>query len=63
MHKYTVPHIHREYPKWVTLPDGSSLIVHNKEEERILSPVLPDEPAPLPDESEMAPKRTRNAKK
>jgi hypothetical protein len=28
------PYIYQEYPKWVTLADGSKLIVHNAEEER-----------------------------
>jgi hypothetical protein len=33
MRNFTAPYEYREYPKWVTLADGSGIIVENAEEE------------------------------
>lgn len=33
---YTTPYVFVEYPKWVTLADGSAIIVHNADEEAVL---------------------------
>ena len=30
---YTSPYVYHEYPKWVTLADGSKIVVDNAEEE------------------------------
>lgn len=30
---YTTEYVYIEYPKWVSLADGSQMLVHNKEEE------------------------------
>jgi len=33
MRNFTAPYVYREFPKWVTLADGSQIIVNNEEEE------------------------------
>jgi len=33
---FTAPYVPHEYPKWVTLADGSTLIVNNADEEQIV---------------------------
>jgi hypothetical protein len=33
MRNFTAPYEYREYPKWVTLADGSGIIVENEAEE------------------------------
>lgn len=32
--KIEAPYVYQEYPKWVTLADGSQIIVQNEDEER-----------------------------
>lgn len=45
MRNFEAPYVFKEYPKWVTLADGSKMIVNNAEEEAVL--VGPEEPEPL----------------
>lgn len=33
---FTAPYVFHEYPKWVTLADGSKALANNSDEERIL---------------------------
>jgi hypothetical protein len=33
---FTAPYVPQEYPKWVTLADGSGLIVNNADEEQVV---------------------------
>jgi hypothetical protein len=33
MRNFTAPYEYREYPKWVTLADGSGIIVYDADEE------------------------------
>ena len=33
MRNFTAPYVFHEYPKWVTLADGSGLVVNSREEE------------------------------
>lgn len=40
--EFTAPYEFREYPKWVTLADGSQLVVNNAEEEAVVT--APKEP-------------------
>lgn len=41
---FTAPYVFQEFPKWVTLADGSQMLVHNADEEAVLSaPSLPAE--------------------
>jgi hypothetical protein len=40
---YTTPYVYQEYPKWVTLADGSQIIVNDAEEEHAaIGPVTSD---------------------
>lgn len=42
--EFTAPYVFQEYPKWVTLADGSQLIVHNADEEQVaVGPKADDE--------------------
>lgn len=41
---FTAPYVFQEFPKWVTLADGSQMLVHNADEEAVLS--APSVPAP-----------------
>lgn len=34
--EFTAPYVYNEYPKWVTLADGSQLIANNADEEAVL---------------------------
>lgn len=34
---FTAPYVFQEFPKWVTLADGSQMLVHNADEEAVLS--------------------------
>lgn len=40
---YQSPYVFREYPKWVTLADGSQMIAQNAEEEAVLVGEQPSE--------------------
>lgn len=33
--EFTAPYVFREYPKWVTLADGTQIVVNNADEEAI----------------------------
>lgn len=33
---FTAPYVFQEYPKWVTLADGSQMLANNAEEEQVL---------------------------
>lgn len=33
---FTAPYVFQEFPKWVTLADGSAMLVHNADEEQVL---------------------------
>lgn len=34
---FTAPYVFQEFPKWVTLADGSQMLVHNADEEAVLT--------------------------
>jgi len=43
---FTPPYVFHEFPKWVTLADGSQMLVHDADEEAVLSaPSVPAEPS------------------
>ena len=33
---FTAPYVFQEYPKWVTLADGSQMLANNADEEQVL---------------------------
>lgn len=42
--EFIAPYEFREYPKWVTLADGSQVLVHNAEEETVaVGPLAEDD--------------------
>lgn len=43
MRNFTAPYEFKEFPKWVTLADGSGVIVHNADEEAVLTATNEDE--------------------
>lgn len=49
--EFTAPYEFREYPKWVTLADGSQILANNADEEAVLTapaePVADDKAALL----------------
>jgi hypothetical protein len=45
--EFTAPYEYREYPKWITLADGSQLIAENAEEEAVLTAPSEDKSALL----------------
>lgn len=38
------PYVYQEFPKWVTLPDGSKKVVHSVEEEQQATQAAPAQP-------------------
>jgi len=44
---FTAPYVFQEYPKWVTLADGSQMLANNADEEQVLvgAPVADDREA------------------
>lgn len=45
LRKEDPPYVYQEYPKWVTLADGSQIIVHNADEETaVIGPEEKQEP-------------------
>lgn len=40
---FTAPYVFQEYPKWVTLADGSQMIAENADEEQVLVGATVDE--------------------
>ena len=44
---FTAPYVFQEYPKWVTLADGSQMLANNADEEQVLvgAPTVDDREA------------------
>ncbi|QDJ44980.1 hypothetical protein [Bordetella hinzii] len=40
---FTSEYVFQEFPKWVTLADGSTILVHNADEEAVLQEPTPDD--------------------
>lgn len=50
---FTAEYVFQEFPKWVTLADGSQMLVHNADEEAVLTaPKADDEREALMAEAE-----------
>jgi hypothetical protein len=50
---FTAPYVYTEYPKWVTLPDGSAILAKNAREEAVLNgqPADPNDDDEVDDET------------
>ncbi|MEK7945727.1 hypothetical protein WKR98_13300 [Pigmentiphaga sp. YJ18] len=46
---FTAPYVFQEFPKWVTLADGSQILVENAEEEAIVTEGKKEDDAPDPE--------------